>query len=737
VFSDSTASSSHEEGERQLDQTSRCEVGSDEGTVMQTVESRSMGVDTGVVEFSAQERSSLSQLQLDQTFATFLAEQESSLLGSVRVRPSTLPDSLPMHHPVASLNESALPIVTDGRKEHFPVAGDVIQSRKQVVEKPTRGENRKESTRSTPPMRPRRPESSSLQSAARPPASAEAVLPLSTALRAVRSETPGVSLPSRPHASDQPSDFKWRASGGALHPGNSGSQTTASHKMPCRIAISPDHRNRPIAHTEDEMVRHPNGGRAGGSGLLAATDVVARPVKATPCRPSPSAHQHKGYMNRTTTPTRFLRPGDSLSCSPLHLQGAPPSVLAPRPSTPAPDRGDLIYEPPTEGLAPNVRIEGFQYGSSTQVVIAPNSVTSECVQLRPAEHGQPSKHPDLHWRGQMSKSPTHRTSDEFRECKREHTSDKPVTRSSLGGLARVTTTVECRIETEPLDKSARNLIRSRSGPLADAGHVDRCEGEEQLIRTRGRSIDTRTEPVECELPNPACPCFADAIAYARTLSPYVSMFVHLDANGVCYCETCRADENIVSSVGRPHRADVLPPGWVCLPLRCGDLQAKALGALDWDIAYHATTSERLPQVLATGRLVKPGDRVAALDGQAVGIRGDTGRIRKPFRRRNRHTGQQEWFDPCQIFLSPSIRYCCLPHYAKPVLFTGPTGTGYTVRMALQVRLRPGTYSVGHQTVGATEPIDSCISNDSIEYYTKGDEHGSHILTGLLVGLEKV
>jgi len=187
----------------------------------------------------------------------------------------------------------------------------------------------------------------------------------------------------------------------------------------------------------------------------------------------------------------------------------------------------------------------------------------------------------------------------------------------------------------------------------------------------------------------------------------------------------------------PDWQDMMPANWVCFELRCGGLQAKALNALGWDIAYHSTTVATLPKVLATGRLVKPGERVAALDGHAVEIRSDTGRIRKPFYRRNRHTGQTEWFDPCQIFLSPSIRYCCLPHYSKAEPFTAPSGVKYAVRMLLQVRLRPGTYSVGHQTVGVTNAIDPYISNDSIEYYTTGEEHGSHVLTRLLIGMERI
>lgn len=61
---------------------------------------------------------------------------------------------------------------------------------------------------------------------------------------------------------------------------------------------------------------------------------------------------------------------------------------------------------------------------------------------------------------------------------------------------------------------------------------------------------------------------------------------------------------------------------------------------------------------------------------------------------------------------------------------------WEAQVAFQVRLRPGTYRIGQQTVGADKQIDPAFSNSSIEYYTKGDEHGSHVLTGLLVKLRR-
>jgi len=121
-------------------------------------------------------------------------------------------------------------------------------------------------------------------------------------------------------------------------------------------------------------------------------------------------------------------------------------------------------------------------------------------------------------------------------------------------------------------------------------------------------------------------------------------------------------------------------------------------------------------------------------GETVGIREDTRRIRKPFKRLNRHSKAEELFDPHQIFCSPSIRYCDLPQYAKVTRFVAESGCAYKAKVAFQLRLRPGTYAVGQQTVGAEGAIDPYISNDSIEWYTKGTEHASHVLTGLMVKL---
>ena len=51
----------------------------------------------------------------------------------------------------------------------------------------------------------------------------------------------------------------------------------------------------------------------------------------------------------------------------------------------------------------------------------------------------------------------------------------------------------------------------------------------------------------------------------------------------------------------------------------------------------------------------------------------------------------------------------------------------------QVRIQPGTYNIGQETVGAKrkgDTVDPYVSNSSVEWYT-GELH-THMITGILV-----
>jgi hypothetical protein len=197
----------------------------------------------------------------------------------------------------------------------------------------------------------------------------------------------------------------------------------------------------------------------------------------------------------------------------------------------------------------------------------------------------------------------------------------------------------------------------------------------------------------------------------------------------------------------------LPLGWARVAL--DTRRAEALKAFDnWHPLYHGTTVDVVEGILATGSLAKAGDTVVG--GTTVGVRGR--HIKEPFNRRNKHTGKQEIFDPNQIFLSPSIKYAGNPDvYAKQVQWQDPTTKAkYLVQVAFHVRVRPGAKGgctcktckaqwseaggagckIGPETLAGTAgPIDPIFDNSELEWYTKDEEKGDIICTGLLVRME--
>lgn len=122
-----------------------------------------------------------------------------------------------------------------------------------------------------------------------------------------------------------------------------------------------------------------------------------------------------------------------------------------------------------------------------------------------------------------------------------------------------------------------------------------------------------------------------------------------------------------------------------------------------------------------------------------------GHIKKQFTRVNEHTQMQETFDPKQIFMSPSAKYCEVDAYCVPQKSwidtddpdAGSEPTLYDVKTMFQMRVMPGSYAVGHNTTGSTNKIDPYYSNSEVEWYTKGEVRGAIILTGLLVKMTKV
>eukprot|EP00058_Branchiostoma_floridae_P014448 XP_002599936.1 hypothetical protein BRAFLDRAFT_74060 [Branchiostoma floridae] len=131
---------------------------------------------------------------------------------------------------------------------------------------------------------------------------------------------------------------------------------------------------------------------------------------------------------------------------------------------------------------------------------------------------------------------------------------------------------------------------------------------------------------------------------------------------------------------------------------------------------------RLGQLRSTDRS-PPWD--VALGGRKLGEReGHFNPNRKP-----------KGFDTKQVFVTPSIVYAGLDAYASPKKFEDGDKV-YKARAAFQLCIRPDSYEVGPETVGAKgkgETIDPLFSNNELEWSTK--ERGGTALYGLLVKLE--
>ncbi len=199
---------------------------------------------------------------------------------------------------------------------------------------------------------------------------------------------------------------------------------------------------------------------------------------------------------------------------------------------------------------------------------------------------------------------------------------------------------------------------------------------------------------------------------------------------VCFCNDCHASrgEAEVYSRGVPPKSYVLPIGFARLGLCIHETPFVRDEALKkWHVCYHGTKHNSVFEILRQGKLLKPGDAT---------LKGDTLRVlptnyEAAHERINRHTQMKENFDPTdKMFCSPSIKYC---DYGNVYMSNFVTSRGKHYRFAFQVRLQPGHYEIGQETVlkgpARGTVIDDNVPNNSIEWYTR---NGQHVLTGLLI-----
>ena len=236
-----------------------------------------------------------------------------------------------------------------------------------------------------------------------------------------------------------------------------------------------------------------------------------------------------------------------------------------------------------------------------------------------------------------------------------------------------------------------------------------------------------------------CEGFKLAKLLVKALLPAVHQNYFDPAGDSCFCESChaaRGDEPAYTRGGRPY---LIPVGWHRIGLAVIKGFVEEHKVFDsWENSFHGTNLFSAKKIISNKlTLLVAGD--VALGGVELGV--VDGHIQEPFERTNKYTGKKELFNPNQIFSSPSILYSGDPEFSKAFTPTEATGVPdkdrLQVQLAFQLRQRPGSYSIGQETIlkdGDDRRIDPLISNDELEYYTR--ERGGHIIHGLLVKISK-
>eukprot|EP01084_Bolivina_argentea_P022115 41097_1 len=205
-----------------------------------------------------------------------------------------------------------------------------------------------------------------------------------------------------------------------------------------------------------------------------------------------------------------------------------------------------------------------------------------------------------------------------------------------------------------------------------------------------------------------------------------------NSKNFCYCEKCHTTrgDNEYYPRGKPSKKYVLPIGWSRIGLNVYAPKCKINNVWnDWHVAYHGCSIETAKNIFKSGLvLLKPGD--STINGEELKIK--PGHIKGEVQRYNEYTMKNELFDPNQIFVTPSIRYASNEIYAKP--FSIHDGCQkLKAQCVFQLRIRPGCYNIGQETIGATTAgtiIDKHIPNKELEWYTK--EFLGIIIYGLLI-----
>uniref|UniRef100_A0A8C2ZRF5 Neuralized-like protein 4 n=1 Tax=Cyclopterus lumpus TaxID=8103 RepID=A0A8C2ZRF5_CYCLU len=261
----------------------------------------------------------------------------------------------------------------------------------------------------------------------------------------------------------------------------------------------------------------------------------------------------------------------------------------------------------------------------------------------------------------------------------------------------------------------------------DSGET-RCQGDmEKADMVDGIKESVCWTPPPEVNPNKTCEYQALCSRFKDLLTLPDGYFNEDAKYNLCYCESChklRGDEAYYKR-GEPPRDYALPFGWCRFALRIKPHCEVSNALKKWHIAYHGTSVGALRRTLDHSQLLPGTSSIFSVS--PVKAEGPNG-YSEP--EENSAPGREV----PRVRLSPTMRYSGMEIFAPKVQFRDPRShRSHQAQVGFQVCVRPGSYKVGPQTLGHSEPLDPRFSNSEIEWVTK--EQGGTLLYGLLVRIE--
>ncbi|KAG8006156.1 Neuralized-like protein 4 [Nibea albiflora] len=252
----------------------------------------------------------------------------------------------------------------------------------------------------------------------------------------------------------------------------------------------------------------------------------------------------------------------------------------------------------------------------------------------------------------------------------------------------------------------------------------RCQGDmEKADMVDGIKESVCWTPPPEVNPNKTCEYQALCSRFKELLTLPDGYFNEDAKYNLCYCESChklRGDEAYYKR-GEPPRDYALPFGWCRFALRIKPHCEVSNALKKWHIAYHGTSVGALRRTLDHSQLLPGTSSIFSVS--PVKAEGPNG-----------YSEPEENREVPRVRLSPTMRYSGMEIFAPKVQFQDPRSHRcHQAQVGFQVCVRPGSYKVGPQTLGHSEPLDPRFSNSEIEWITK--EQGGTLLYGLLIRVE--